>query len=167
MQERQFFIVRHAKSSWKDPSLTDKDRPLNKRGKHDAPKMAEHLRDQLNLQPDLIISSPANRALTTAKIFHKVLGPQNDIDIQMDLYHASTSDIDHVIHTCNDEFQKIMIFGHNPGFTYYVNRFTNDFLDNLPTCGVAQIRCTSTSWSEMNEENSRLMNLYFPKQLFY
>ncbi len=164
---KQFFIVRHAKSSWSDLNLKDIDRPLNKRGIHDAPKMAEYLKEMNDAEIEYIVSSPANRALSTAKIFHGLYEIQSEIDIDLGLYHASTDDLIDIIHQFPEEYSKIAIFGHNPGFTYLVNHFSNGHLDNLPTCGIAQFESNAKTWSQVFPDNCKMMKLLFPKKVIY
>jgi len=110
---KTLIIVRHAKSSWKDSSLSDFDRPLNKRGKRDVPDMGARLKSQ-NILPDLLISSPANRALTAAKgIAEQIEYPLNNIVEDDALYHASSSSIIRLIADADNKYDSLMIFGAN------------------------------------------------------
>ena len=118
---KDVFFVRHAKSSWKDMSLDDHDRPLNKRGMRDAPFMADILTKR-QLKIDRFISSTALRALTTCKYFCKAYGSSFDeIHITRHLYHAHESSIVEVLRQNDPSVQSIAIFGHNPGFTYILD----------------------------------------------
>lgn len=164
---KQFLIIRHAKSSWSDMGLKDIDRPLNKRGLHDAPKMADILSKIDTFKLEYIYSSPANRALTTAKQFHKTLDVKKEIDIRLDIYHADVSDLLHVLENTDDEINCFAIFGHNPGFTYLVNHFYQEGIENLPTCGIAHFQTEASSWLDLNTENTKLVSLMFPKKLIY
>lgn len=161
---KTFFLIRHAKSSWDHPELSDFDRPLNKRGNRDAPKMGRQLLE-LKVVPDLIISSSANRAKTTASIIAKEIGYQEEnILLEEDLYHASTFDIKSVIQSVSDEHNTIFVFGHNPGFTDLANQFNpKDYIPNVPTCGIVTIQSKATTWKEVNTENSKAIAFIYPK----
>ncbi len=163
---KKVFFIRHAKSSWSDPSLRDFDRPLNKRGFRDAPFMAKLLRGKLP-KLDLILSSPARRALTTAQYFAEAFGIKNeDIHTVKELYHAYPDDILEMINALNDKHEVILVFGHNPGFTELANRFTEDYIDNVPTCGIVEIQAEVDSWEALDRETGRLVAFHYPKQYF-
>ena len=119
MNEKILFLVRHAKSSWKDPSLNDHDRPLNKRGEQNAPLMAARLRKR-GIIPKIILSSTANRAVTTSKIFAQEIGiRENQINYQRQLYHASVEDLITIIKAISDKFDSVMLCGHGFVLAYY------------------------------------------------
>ncbi len=163
---KNVYFIRHAKSSWDDSSLDDIERPLSSRGLRDAPFMAKLLKGK-NVQPDLIISSPANRALTTAKYFAKEMGfPSEDIVVKNKIYEAYPEDIIQVIKNVNDDVNTLMVFGHNPTFTSVINRFTENYIPNVPTCGIAKIEADINSWSEFTESNALQTEYYYPKQYF-
>ena len=163
---KKAILVRHAKSSWSDPSLRDFDRPLNKRGLRDAPLMAKLLRGKLE-ELDLIMTSPANRAYTTATYFAEAFGfDASDIRQEKKLYHAYPEDILRMIKKLEDSVNTVMVFGHNPGFTDLANHFTDDYIDNIPTCGIFQVESQVNSWSEFNKNTARLTVQYFPKKYF-
>ncbi|MDX2067540.1 MAG: histidine phosphatase family protein [Haliscomenobacter sp.] len=158
------FFVRHAKSSWDNPSLSDRDRPLNARGLRDAPQMGLKLK-QLNANIELIVSSPAKRAFTTATFFAAALGlPLDEIVLEPRLYEAMSEDVISVINGLSDEYKVIAIFGHNPTFTFIANLFTEDYIDNIPTCGVFKVDARINSWKEFGENSGRLTAFYYPKQ---
>src|SRR5690242_21738198 len=114
---KTLFLIRHAKSSWDDTALPDKDRPLNDRGKRDAPKMGKRLAKR-DVKPDLILSSPAKRALTTAKIIAKKLEYKfTDIVVNDRLYAGAAHDLLNVIHRLGDRPKRVILFGHNPELT--------------------------------------------------
>src|SRR5215470_8706335 len=113
---KTLYLVRHAKSSRDDPSLPDKERPLNKRGRRDAPRMGERLAKR-DVKPDLILSSPAVRALATAEIVSRKLGYAiKDIVVDERLYGADPNDLLDVIHELGEKPKRVMLFGHNPEF---------------------------------------------------
>ena len=162
---KRLYIVRHAKSSWDDPYLRDFDRPLNGRGKRNVPDMGKRLAD-LNVRPDLMISSPANRALTTAKGLAKAIGyPVADIQEAPTLYHASTQTIRQVMSQTSDDVETLMIFGHNPGFTSLIGALSDFSIWNLPTCAVCGIEFDFKSWKEILHSRGRKFYYDFPKSV--
>ena len=149
---KTLFIVRHAKSSWKDSSLSDFDRPLNKRGIRDVPDMGDRLKAQ-HILPDLMISSPANRALTAAKGIAEQIGYSLANIVEDDaLYHASSRDIIQLIANTENKHESLMIFGHNPGFTYLINDLSDFYLDNLPTTGICGIQFQLDNWTDVHNQ---------------
>lgn len=161
---KTFFLIRHAKSSWDFPELSDFDRPLNKRGNRDAPFMGKQLYAS-NIKPELIVSSPANRAKTTATIIAGELDyPKESILLKEELYHAPINTIMTVIRGISDEHNTIFVFGHNPGFTDFANEFnTEAYIPNVPTCGIVTVESSATSWKDIDENNSKLVAFIYPK----
>ncbi len=163
---KNVYFIRHAKSSWENSSLSDIERPLNKRGLRDAPFMAKMLKNK-NAQPDLIISSPANRALTTAKFFATEMNLSDEkIAIKNIIYGAYPEDVLGLIKKLDDTINTILVFGHNPTFTSLVNRFTEDYIANVPTCGIVKVTADINSWSKFGKANTMLTEFYYPKQYF-
>lgn len=161
---KTLYIVRHAKSSWEDPLLDDFSRPLNDRGKRDAPRMGKRLKEK-RIHPDLMLTSPARRALATCKRIAEVLDYKEDkIKIDRDLYHADPDKILQVIKSLKDKHDSVMIFGHNPGLTTFVNNIGKLSIDNVPTCGVAAFELPVTSWSEVAFEKGVLLFYDYPKK---
>lgn len=159
---KTIFFVRHAKSSWTDPHLSDHDRPLNKRGLRDAPVMAEYLAKKYP-EIDLFVSSSASRALKTARIFQKVGFPSTKLEIKSNLYHASSFEIVRVVKELNNDFQSVAIFGHNPGMTSAVNYFNDGYIDNVPTCGIGVVKAEIVNWAALTNESADLLNFFYPK----
>lgn len=160
------FLIRHAKSSWKDPSLDDVDRPLNKRGLRDAPFMAKLLKGR-GVQPDRLLSSPAKRAHTTATYFAEALGiPPSQIEIRREIYEAFPEDILDLIQELPGALSTVLIFGHNPTFTSFVNKFTEEYIANVPTCGIVHLEAAVDSWGRFDEDNGTVRAFYYPKQYF-
>lgn len=163
---KTLYIIRHAKSSWDDTSLDDFDRPLNERGKKDAPRMAKRLNER-SVTPDLMLSSPAKRALSTCRKIAEVLKYSEDkIKTEKNLYHASADGILKVIKDIKDKHEVVLLFGHNPGLTDFVNDFMEDdnhFIDNLPTCGVVCFRIDVDFWSSVRFGEGRFEFFDFPK----
>lgn len=164
---KKLVIVRHAKSSWDDESLSDFDRPLNHRGERDAPRMAKRLKEK-RVFPDIMISSPANRALTTCRVMAGVLGfDSKKIRTEKKLYHASAAEIRSVLRELpdlNDDEEVVMLFGHNPGLTEFVNLLLNETIDNVPTCGVVGCTISIEKWNELNWGSGVIDYFDFPKK---
>lgn len=144
-------IVRHAKSSWEDPFLSDHERPLAKRGLRDAPRMGARLAEW-GPPIDRVISSSAVRALATAELITGEMGlPWDEIQVDDDLYHASETDMLDLIQEQEDYLDGLMLIGHNPSMTYLVNDLSDLDLDNLPTCGVVILQFDVENWSEIGD----------------
>lgn len=156
-------LLRHAKSSWQDSSLQDRERPLNGRGQRDAPVMAERIKDA-GIRPSLILSSPAVRAWTTAKaIAHEIGYPGEFLQQENHLYHASVRSLLKVISEQDTGFNNLMIVGHNPGLTDFANYLMPDLTDNIPTCGVVSFEIDSEDWNLDTEAEIKLMIYDYPK----
>ena len=162
---KRLFLVRHAKSSWEDPSLDDIDRPLNERGKRNAPEMGIRLRKQ-GIIPDLLISSPAKRALSTAKKISQEIGyPKKNIQIDDRLYHGSSNSMITLIKSIQGKINSIMIFGHNPGFTDFANMLCGINIYNIPTAGIVAIDFSTDDWSEVDFNTGELVFFDYPKKI--
>ena len=162
---KTIYIVRHAKSSWSDPDQADFDRGLNDRGKRDAPRMGKRLKEK-EIHPDLMISSPAKRALATAKRIAEVLGyPREKIKTDRLLYHADEETILSVIQTLNDKYNTIILFAHNPGLTEFVNSLPEKevFIDNVPTCGIVAFNLPVDSWKDIEWKTGTMLFFDYPK----
>ncbi|SMP86242.1 phosphohistidine phosphatase [Epsilonproteobacteria bacterium SCGC AD-308-O04] len=159
---KKLYIIRHAKSSWKDTSLGDYDRPLNKRGKKDAPFMAKVLKEK-NISPDAIISSPAKRAKTTAQIFAKEINFTKPVVYNKNIYEADGAELKHVITLLKDKVKTVFIFGHNPGLNMLVENFL-EFDENIPTCGIVELEFDCKKWSEISSKNVKLISFDYPKK---
>lgn len=157
-------IVRHAKSSWDNPGLGDRERPLNKRGERDAPKMGKRMHDA-GIRPSLIVSSPAVRAWTTARIVAEQLGyPFEFLQREKDLYLASLDRILDVIVAQDNGFNNLMIVGHNPGLTDLVNYLQPGLTSNLPTAGVVSVSIEQDDWSLYERPKTELLLHDYPKK---
>ena len=158
------FLVRHAKSSWEHFGLSDFDRPLNDRGNEDAPTMGKYLRS-LDIKPDLILSSPAKRAITTANIIAKEIAYTKAIQTDQGIYHAGVGELLLILNELDNIQNSIMMVGHNPGFTGFSNNLTGDFIDNMPTCSVCQIAFDLDNWSKVTFGSGRTIFFQYPKGL--
>jgi len=164
---KTLYLIRHAKSSWDDPDLGDFERPLNKRGKKDAPNMAKRLKEK-RVTPDLMISSPAIRAFDTCKEFAKILDYDKDkIKTEKRLYHANEDQILTVIRELKDrerdEEEVVILFGHNPGLTEFANVLLNESIDNIPTCGIVKAHLKIDRWKDASIGCGALESFDFPK----
>jgi phosphohistidine phosphatase len=161
---KRLTLVRHAKSDWSLPGQNDWDRPLNKRGQRDAPEMARRLRSR-RLKPDLILSSPAVRALTTATVMARELKvPAAHVMQDERLYLASPEDLLTVIRERGAGAGHLMVFGHNPGVTECASRLSaGDQIDNLPTCGVFTALFDVAAWSDLDWHSGRDAEFDYPK----
>lgn len=160
---KQVYLIRHAKSCWEDPSLGDKERPLNPRGHRDAPFMANYLA-KMKVKPDLIISSTAKRTQTTANYFAKQFEIlEEEIMYDNDLYDASVDDVFSTIRSLPSDKNVVFLFGHNPSITYMSNMFGGDRIDNVPTCGIVRIEFSGDDWGSFDVKNSRQIFFIAPK----
>jgi len=160
---KTLYLVRHAKSSWSDSSLTDKERPLNKRGKRTAPDMGRRLAQE-DHQPDLVISSPARRAFSTAKIIARALSYEiSEIIIDESLYFSGEGSMVKMLGGLDDRYQSAMIVGHNPAMTSLLNSLCDAGIYNMPTCAIAIVTFDTAFWSELSDVNGRLIGYDFPK----
>jgi phosphohistidine phosphatase len=163
---KTLILVRHAKSSWKDSSIRDIKRPLNKRGLRDAPFMGNLLKGT-GIIVSRFISSPANRALTTAKFFAAAYGlHERDIMIKDLIYHESGRSIMSFIASLDDNLETVALFGHNPDITSMASMLTNEYFSNVPTCGLVCIDFNTDSWQNTGESLGKLRFFKYPKMYF-
>ncbi|MBF8257817.1 MAG: phosphoglycerate mutase family domain protein [Actinobacteria bacterium] len=160
-------LVRHAKSSWKDTSLKDFDRPLNKRGERDAPLMGKKLKER-RVMPDLILSSPAKRAKKTATCIAEEIGyPKNKILYNDKMYHSGGRVLLEIVRNQDDEHGTIMLFGHNPDLGDLAEMLLDsDPVYAIPTTGVYCIRFDVDSWKDIREGNGEVVFFDYPKRYY-
>jgi phosphohistidine phosphatase len=163
---KTLLILRHAKSSWKHPELTDHDRPLNKRGKRDAPRIGKLVRDN-GLMPDLIMSSTAERARKTAKAVAKASGYKSKIELTPAFYHAGPEAYISALRNLSDDYRRIMVVGHNPGMEELLELLTGR-VEVMPTAALALVSLPVTQWRELSHETiGELINLWRPRELVH
>lgn len=161
---KTLLVMRHAKSCWKQAELSDHDRPLNKRGKRDAPRMGRLLRQQ-GLIPDLILSSTAKRARKTVAAVSKNSGFQGKIVTTSDLYHAGLDDFRSALTQAPNNFQSVMIVGHNPGLEILVEELSGKH-ERFPTGALAYLSLPITRWNDFDiKGDATLVNLWRPREL--
>lgn len=159
---KTLLLIRHAKSSWDTPGLSDFERPLNERGKKDAPEMAKRVKDKLRI--DLFVSSPARRAKRTARVFAEAFGVDKDDLVLIDeLYLAGTETFRAIVAKLSDEHQVIALFSHNPGISQYANTLSNVRVDDMPTCAVYAVQAACESWSDFDAAEKQFLFFDYPK----
>jgi len=161
---KTIYFVRHAKSSWDHPTLRDIERPLEPRGLRDAPFMAKVLKSK-GVEPDLLLSSPATRAYSTALYFADAFEiERGDVQLEPRIYEAFSEDILDIIEKLPAEADTVLLFGHNPTFTNIANRFSKKQIDNVPTCGIFKVEAKVNSWKDFKAPLAVLTEFHFPKQ---
>jgi len=156
-------LIRHAKSDWNDASLSDFDRPLNARGKADAPVMAHRLLDK-EIKVDEFISSPAKRARRTAVVFAEAYKrKKEDIILIDELYGAGEETLFKVISEADNKLDSIAVFSHNPGITDFANQLTDTRIDNIPTCGVFAVQVDCKKWKDFHGAKKEFWFFDYPK----
>lgn len=157
-------IVRHAKSSWDNPGLSDHDRPLNKRGHRDAPLMGRRI-VRHGIRPSLIVSSPAVRAWSTARAVARAVGyPYEFLEKEPLLYHASVDRILDVIRAQDERCNNLMLCGHNPGFTDFANFLVPGLTNNMPTACVVCVEIDQDDWNLYEQPKTHLLVHDWPKK---
>jgi phosphohistidine phosphatase len=160
---KTLILVRHAKSSWDEAGLSDSERPLNERGKKDAPEMAGRLRKR-GLTIDKIVSSPAERAFRTARYFAREFEIKKEaIAVEKTLYGAMPSQFLQVVASLKDKYSTVLFFSHNPGITDFANTLTNVRTDNIPTCGVFAVQANVDSWKDFAKAEKSFLFYDYPK----
>lgn len=160
---KTLLVIRHAKSSWKDPALTDLQRPLKKRGSRNAVEMAERLQ-ALCVAPEQVFCSPANRALQTVEHMAPILDiPQEQVVMASDLYTFDYADLMRYLRTVPDKFARVALVGHNPAITDLVNFLSLEAIRNIPTCGVALLELGIAEWRDLKAGVAQLVHYDFPR----
>lgn len=160
---KTLYIMRHAKSSWKFEELSDHDRPLNKRGRNDAPLMGQEL-DANNVKLQLILSSPAVRALTTATLVARELNyDADDIAVDDRIYGASAEELLEIAQEAPAEVDTMMMVGHNESISEFANMLSPKHIASMPTAGVVALRFDCESWHDIKRDNAELLFYDTPK----
>lgn len=163
-ESRSLHIVRHAKSSWDYENISDIDRPLKLRGIRDAYEMARRLKIGRSI-PELLICSPANRAMHTATIFIRVLEiSYSKLVVDHRLFEMDHAAIREVVTSQDDKITRLMIFGHNPYFSEFAAEFTDNRYIDLPTCGMINLDFNVDSWKNISAQNVVSEEVDFPKK---
>ncbi len=161
---KSLLILRHAKSSWKNRNLSDHDRPLNKRGKRDAPRIGLLLRRE-GIIPDLIITSSAERALTTVEAVADACGYGEEIRVERSFYHGSSTVYYEILSKLPEFVSRVLVVGHNPGLENFLEDLIGRW-ERLPTAALASLTLPLNSWTEFDEEvEGHLEDLWLPREL--
>lgn len=164
MKQKILQITRHAKSNWDYDQIADIDRPLKQKGIERAYQVSHKIKQE-NLIPDLIISSPATRALHTAVIFARVLGvPLSRISVNQIMYDSSAAQIMELIAHTSDDVGTLMIFGHNPDFTQLVNQYARTRIPNLTTGTTVSFVFKTDSWKKIGRDKVEKQINHFPER---
>lgn len=163
---KNLLLIRHGKSSWNSPGLSDHDRPLNNRGEHDAPQIGAAL-GQRGVVPDVIYSSTAVRAFSTAKVIAGNLGFSEDsIITDPDIYLASPGTLIRVIQQIDESVETALIFGHNPGMHELALELSGgELIERFPTLSVARLELDVEYWGEIAPGGGLLLEHLYPKML--
>lgn len=160
---KTLILVRHAKSSWSDAGIDDFDRPLNDRGKRDAPEMAKRLIER-EIKIDLFVSSPAKRAKKTANFFAEEFNYAPDkIQYIKELYLAGMHDFNSAIKATPSSVNSLILFSHNPGITELANSLSNARVDDMPTCAVFAVTIDTNDWSNFESASKNFLFFDYPK----
>jgi phosphohistidine phosphatase len=160
---KTLFVLRHAKSSWDNPNQIDFERPLNERGLKTAPKMGEFMKEK-DLVPDLIISSPAMRAKTTAQMVKDAGEFSAEIKFDQRIYEATVGTLLEVLNDAPESAERLLFVGHNPGFEDLVRNLTGEIRE-MPTAALAEIELKIENWKEIRPACGKLRNLFKPKEI--
>lgn len=161
---KTLLLMRHAKSSWKDSSLADHQRPLNRRGKQDAPRMGTFLNHQ-DLIPDVILSSTAQRAQDTAKGLLETLSFEGEVNSHRSLYQSDPSTYLQLLSELPDQINRAMIVGHNPEMDHFLDAICGVF-EHMPTASIAVIQFEINSWTGLTDETEgNLVSLWKPREI--
>jgi phosphohistidine phosphatase len=162
---KTIYVVRHAKSSWENHALRDLDRPLLEVGKKRTKKIIDFLIEK-NVHPELIISSTALRCKETAKFIARgVAYPANEIQFEQSLYEAKDISLFNIFFDLSNKFNSVMIVGHNPSLTNFINQFTDEHIDYLPTSGVVCIDFDTEQWELIHSSTFHINFIVYPKLL--
>jgi phosphohistidine phosphatase len=160
---KTLYLMRHAKSSWNFDDLTDFERPLNDRGRDDAPRMGQALAAR-SIQLDLLVSSPAVRALSTATLVAKEIGyPHDQIRVVEGIYEAEVPDLLAIVHQLPDEAVSVLLVGHNNTLTEFVNLLSPNEMPELPTAAIVCLKFDTAHWAEVDRLNAEFYFYDYPK----
>lgn len=162
---KSLYIVRHAKSSWDYPELSDEERPLLSKGVRRTEKIINYLKEK-NTTVDLIISSHAVRAYDTARLIAESINyHEKEIIVRSAIYHADTDTLLQEVFAVDNAIDSVMIVGHNPGFTRFANYFLEEQVDWLPTSGVVKIDFDVERWNDIIDSSRKTDFIVYPKML--
>lgn len=157
-------FMRHAKSSWRYPELHDYDRPLNERGLADAPIMGRKLK-KMGISPDMILCSPANRAISTARIIcDKINFSLHKLKLDDKIYTATSWQMLDIIKAIDNKYESILVIGHEPMISQTIEILTGVSIEKFPTCAFLQMELSISKWSEIIAESGLIKTFEYPKK---
>lgn len=156
-------LVRHAKSSWLDPKVEDKDRPIDPRGEADAKLLAQFLLNH-HIKPDILLVSPALRTQMTAQVLIQDMQiPPAHLQTIDEIYEAGVESLLHIIQQVPNSVNSILLVGHNPGLTWLANYLADDHQISLPTCGAYGVSFDTNDWQEITLIEGKTIFVEIPK----
>jgi phosphohistidine phosphatase len=159
---KRLFLIRHAKSDWGDPGLDDIQRPLNDRGKSDAILMGEKLKEKFSV-PDVVISSPAKRAIKTAQRITETIGFAGNASIVDSLYEFEVPAYYRAVEQLSDKARTAFLFGHNTVISEFAKELIGEFIGVIPTCAVVVVDLEIDSWLEITAGCGKKVDYLYPK----
>ena len=160
---KKLFLIRHAKSSWIDDTLTDLERPLNSRGRENAPLMAKRSSKKWR-RPELVLCSPAKRAIQTSEFFKEEWWKEANNKVYPELYEGSPSIILDLLSSVADEIHSVVAVFHNPSITILTNLLAQEGISNIPTCGVVTLGFPEAQWQKLEVGSCLLEDYDYPKK---
>jgi phosphohistidine phosphatase len=167
---RTLYLLRHAKSSWDDPALADRERPLTPRGRRAARRIADHLA-QLGIEPELVLCSSAVRTRATLELVRPAFGGKSTVTMDDMLYAASSGELLDRIRRVPDGVASVMLIGHNPGLQQLAVTLASSgeelrrLEDKFPTAALATLSVPETTWSRLGRGDALLAAYVVPKEL--
>jgi phosphohistidine phosphatase len=162
---KTLYLMRHAKAASPDMRLGDFNRPLNQRGLQDAPEMGRRLQKR-GARPELILCSPAQRTRQTAELLMKEFGgTMGGVQFDDRIYEADPATLLNLIRALPNTCASAMVIGHNPSIGHLAHQFSETGIERMPTCAIATIELSSSSWKDMGKEATRLLDLTTPNTL--
>jgi len=161
---KELLLMRHAKSSWSSANLSDHQRPLNPRGRRDAPKMARVI-ERENIVPDLILTSSAARARSTAELVREIIHPDIELQIVDEFYAAPPLVYIQTLCQLSNQYERLLVVGHNPGLEELVHELSGEWHE-MPTAAIAHFMFAISEWAELttNSNKNRLQHIWRPKE---
>ena len=162
---KTLYLLRHAKSSWNFDELSDHERPLNDRGRDDAPHMGQALAKR-RIRPDLVVSSPAVRAMSTAVLVAREMQyPHDKIVVEPGIYGADVNNLLTIIHNLPDAAGSVLLVGHNPTITETANELSPSTLNEMPTAAVVCLHFDCEHWAEVSKANAEFYFYDYPRNV--
>ncbi len=160
---KTLIIVRHGAFSHKKPGVQDADRPLNRRGRHEAADAADRFAE-LQITPDIILSSSARRARETTEIFQKKLKlPAEHIRVEREIYEAEKREVFRIVHRLRDSYETVMLVGHNPGMTSLLHHLVDSDVEKMPSSSFAVVELDVDSWQHVSFRTAKQIHYYAPE----